>query len=298
MKKQGRTAICSVLARIAFALGATASLSASVIAKEHERTGWHGERMPLGMNRAETNGEYLWSKDQSLMVFVPAGKFIMGSPADGERNEQPQREIWLDAYYIDKYEVSWRQWKLSQLPFADHVNSRMPYPEPPDWGLADNLPVTNVNWNYALQYAEWAGKRLPTEAQWEKAARGTDGRIFPWGNEPPTVEQAVWKANPIADTAMGTVDCCVAGASPYGALNMAGNAYEWVLDYYHADFYANAPERNPVALEKSQFRSLRGGAMLLEADHMRANNRYRLYAIDRTDYLGLRTALPLESNTE
>lgn len=247
--------------------------------------------MPAGMERAETQGEYRWVKDGAVMVWVPPGEFVMGSD-EGPADERPVRTVWLDGFYIDKYEVSWAEWKASGLPWAPERLSRMPYPEAPDWGIREDEPVVNVSWTWAKKYAEWAGKRLPTEAQWEKAARGTDGRTWPWGNEPPTFERAVWRQHPIAKKSLAPVDCCAAGASPWGALNMAGNAYEWCEDIYDARAYARLPDRDPVNLEGGRYRVLRGGAFLLEVEDLRSALRYRLYPEDKGDYIGFRTAVP------
>jgi formylglycine-generating enzyme required for sulfatase activity len=192
--------------------------------------------MPEGMSRGDAQGEYIWEKDAAVMVYVPAGDFPMGSE-DGDSDERPVHDVYLDAYYIDKYEVSWGQWKLSKLPFADHQFSRRAYPEAPDWGISDDYPVMSVSWTFANKFTEWAGKRLPTEAEWEKAARGTDGRRYPWGNEEPSFERALWKDHPTALKKTAPVDCCPTGASPYGAIQMAGNVYEWCADTYQRDFY-------------------------------------------------------------
>ncbi|MCH9651723.1 MAG: formylglycine-generating enzyme family protein [Deltaproteobacteria bacterium] len=262
-----------------------------------KRTGWHGETLPEGLERAEAEGDYLWGKDQAVMVYIPAGSFPMGSEK-GSRDEKPVHEVHLDAYYIDKYEVSWGQWKASKLPYSDSIQSRDPLPKPPDWGIIDNHPMLNVTWKDAKNYSSWAGKSLPTEAQWEKAARGTDGREFPWGDQDPTFDHAIWRHHPMGQTSTGTVDCCAAGASPYGVFNMAGNIYEWCEDVYDKTFYARSPKRNPVNLEPPTkgdapgiYRVLRGGALVLEVEDMRSAYRYRLLEKDRTPYIGFRTVL-------
>lgn len=254
------------------------------------RIGWHAETMPDGLMRSAVRGEYVWQKDDSIMVYVPAGEFLMGSE-DGDPDEQPTREIYLDAYYIDKYEVAWRQWKRSGLPYSEVPNSRRDYPEAPDWGIVDDHPVTNVSWIYAARFAHWAGKNLPTEAQWEKAARGTDGNVYPWGNASPSAATAVWRDKANAARSTSAVSCCDAGASPYGALNMAGNVYEWCADTYSAGAYTQMPTHNPLHNEPSPYRVLRGGAFLLQARDLRAALRYRLYPEDRADYIGMRAVV-------
>src|SRR5512134_1627000 len=152
-------------------------------------------------------------KDGSPMVLVPAGEFTMGSDK-GDDDEQPIHRVFLDSFYIDKFEVT-------NGKFAKFVQAILS--EPP-WGFADketpvlhpDQPVRWVNWMDAMGYCLWAGKRLPTEAEWEKAARGTDGRMYPWGNDPPTPAHAVFGLKEAADTvsAIGNRD---KGKSPYGA---------------------------------------------------------------------------------
>lgn len=176
--------------------------------------------MPEGLTRGEVEGEYIWPKDGSVMVYVPPGNFTMGSE-EGGSDEKPVREVWLDGFYIDKYEVSWRQWKLSKLPYSTEPSSRLRQPRAPDWGIVDEQPMLNVSWADTQAWLKWADKRLPTEAEWEKAARGTDGRRYPWGNSPPNFDRAVWLKHPIAAESTADVTCCAGGASPYGALNLA-----------------------------------------------------------------------------
>ena len=257
---------------------------------QKERLGWHGETMPDGLERTDEDGEYIWEKDGSIMVWVPSGEFLMGN-ADGPKDEQPARTVWLDGFYIDKYEITWKQWKMTGLDYSKDPHHRIPMPRAPDWGIVDNQPALNISWNDAQEYVEWAGKRLPTEAEWEKAARGTDGRKYPWGNEPPTYERAVWRDHPTAKGMVEIATCCKDGASPYGAVNMAGNVYEWCEDVYAKDYYSRAPQRNPVNREEGKFRVLRGGSFVLEVEDLSSTLRYRLLPYDRGPYIGFRAAL-------
>jgi len=183
----------------------------------------------------------VWEKDNSVMVYVPAGEFIMGSD-ERDGNEQPMHTVYLDAFYIDKTAVTNAQYrKCVEAGACDAPR------ETTDYDNADYAqhPVVYVNWFQAKAYCEWVGKRLPTEAEWEKAARGTDGRKYPWGN---TFDGSrlnfcdknctlSWKDPSVDDGYTGTapVGSYPVGASPYGALDMAGNVYAWVADWYDMD---------------------------------------------------------------
>ena len=264
-------------------------LAPSLLAQQGGQ-GWHGETLPPGLVRGEVEGEYLWRKDGAVMVYVPPGEFPMGSRA-GSKDEQPVHRVFLDGFYIDKYEVTWGQWKKSALPYLPKPNARLPQPSAPDWGIVDDQPVVNVSWNFAQKYLAWAGKRLPTEAEWEKAARGSDGRAYPWGNEPPTFDRAVWKDHPTALRGTESARCCAVGASPYGVFNMAGNVYEWCQDTYQRDFYAQSPASNPLRQIEGEQRVLRGGAFVLEKDELLSTYRYRLWEVDKTPYIGFRSVV-------
>lgn len=210
------------------------------------------------------------SKDGSKLISIPAGEFTMGSPeGEGEKDEHPQHKVYLDAYYIGKYEVTNEQ-------FAKFVNET-DYQAKGLWenyykpGTADH-PVVWVSWNDAVAYCKWAGLRLPTEAEWEKAARGIDGRRYPWGNE--------WDEsrcnNSVGSPSSGTklVGSYSSGVSPYGCLDMAGNVCEWCSDWYRESFYGYSPRSNPQGPGSGNLRILRGGSWgSNHPDHLRAASR-------------------------
>ena len=241
--------------------------------------------------------------DLKNMVFIPAGEFLMGSPeGEGVFDERPQHKVYLDDYYIDKYEVTNAQfkefveatgyvtdaerkgygkvWNPKEKPSLRlckfDVNWRRPHawidnksfpnrPHPKAWenyNIEDkmNYPVIQVSWNDAQAYATWRGKRLPTEAEWEKAARGTDGRKWPWGNEFNfDVDGVTIHANIGSDGPL-PVGSFPSGSSLYGVCNLTGNVQEWVADWYAPDYYISCSKNNPSGPDTGKFRVLRGGA--------------------------------------
>ena len=226
-------------------------------------------------------------KDEAVMVYVPAGEFLMGtSDADIEYykqifplrriarfdNERPQRTVFVDAFYIDKYEVTNKQYKqfLAETGYEPkHYLDRLPYNAP-------NLPAVVLEWEDAVAYTVWAGKRLPTEAEWEKAARGTDGRIWPWGNEWDGTKLSGNDGTGLKDGYKETapVGQFPQGASPYGAHDMAGNLWEWVSDWYDPDYYRTSPPNiNPKGPETGDGHVLKGGGWAENLDFTRCANR-------------------------
>ncbi|GKS56578.1 hypothetical protein YTPLAS18_01050 [Nitrospira sp.] len=196
------------------------------------------------------------------MVTIPAGTFKMGTvEGKGRDDERPQHEVYLDAFAIDQVEVTNERY-MAFVRVSGHRNPVNPY----GTGLLlsaegiERLPVVQVTWYDAKAYCAWAKKRLPTEAEWEKAARGTDGRRFPWGEAAPSPTEAVFDVEWNGEETMRPVGTLPAGDSPYGVKDMSGNAREWVEDWYDPEYYAKAPDRNPKGPSKGVVRSIRGGS--------------------------------------
>ena len=191
------------------------------------------------------------------MVYLPEGEFLMGSENDpAEVDERPQHTVYLDAFWIDQTEVTNAQYEVCVESGTCRAATECSLGEPTyaDPSKTDH-PVVCVSWQDAVDYCGWAGKRLPTEAEWEKAARGTDGRIYPWGNE--------WDPDRATTQERGSrgtkpVGSYPTGASPYGALDMVGNAWEWVADWYEEDYYSHSPDRNPTGPDSGEYRVIRG----------------------------------------
>ena len=234
------------------------------------------------------------------LVYVPAGSFRMGDNlGDGESRERPVHVVDLDAFYIGKYEVTNGDWrKFRDDPGYDDPKfwpggRVVPKDQIPYWTQAqnygggtpnsDSYPVLGVNWDAATAYCNWlsakTGKkyRLPTEAEWEKAARGTDQRRFPWGN---TIDHSY--ANYVGaqkyDTGqtVGYYDGSKRGdlqthsnASPYGAYDMAGNVMEWCQDWYSRAYYSTSPKKNPQGPANGSYRVIRGGSFFMEPQDLR-----------------------------
>lgn len=170
---------------------------------------------------------------------------------DANADEKPQHTVYLDGYYIYKTDVTVGEYK------AFCAATGMAMPEMPRWGWIDSHPMVNVSWGEACAYAKWAGAHLPSEAQWEKAARGTDGRKYSWGMH--------WDAKKCNNSSNHLYSTSAVGkyakdVSPYGCLDMAGNVMQWCDDWYGENFYKISPTRNPKGPESGERRSLRGGS--------------------------------------
>jgi len=240
--------------------------------------------------------------DVSGMAFVDAGSFWMGCNATVDSqcsdDEKPYHEVTLSAFYIDKTEVTVGMYaECVEAGFCSEPSTDY---EQCSWGneFRDDFPINCVNWDQAKDYCAWAGKRLPTEAEWEKAARGTDGRKYPWGNQTATCEYAVMYDGGGNGCGTGTpwpvCSKSPAGDSPYGLCDMSGNVWEWVSDWYDPGYYTNSPASNPTGPVSGSYRVRRGGSFAYAGNYLRASDRN--YDIPSAGYdghsLGFRCARP------
>lgn len=225
-------------------------------------------------------------KNRERMIWIPAGWFLIGTSekeivemvirfkwkAKWFADEMPQHPAYLNAYSIDETPITNAEYKRFLDANPNHV-------VPPDWNKESRTrqvgkekhPVVCVSWNDADDYAHWVGKQLPTEAEWERAARGTDGRRFPWGDEfdpgrSNTSESKLYGTTPVKNYAQ-------MGNSADGVIDMAGNVWEWCADWYDAMYYKNAPTHNPQGPDSGDWRVLRGGAWDVAPDYSRCASR-------------------------
>jgi formylglycine-generating enzyme required for sulfatase activity len=256
-------------------------------------------------------------RDGEEMVLVSAGWFEMGSAEEEVEAayelaqqyssevekawyepEGPRHRVWLEAFFIDKYKVTMAKYRV----FVRETRHR----DLPEWTAqyirSERHPAIGISWEDAAAYCRWAEKRLPTEAQWEKAARGTDGRWYPWGFEPVDGKRAnycdascefSWKDKKQSDgyRHLSPVDAYELGKSPYGVYDLAGNAWEWVRDWYDGEYYRKSPERNPVNDAEAQYRVVRGGSWDSDPSFLRASYRGWREPESRTHFVGFRCVL-------
>lgn len=257
------------------------------------------------------------------MVLIPAGTFTMGSEqttalAECEKyftgcnhkewylNEGPVHEVTLDAFYMDVYEVTNAQYQVCveagscTVPDRKSSPSRSSYFDNPQFA---DYPVIWVTWDQARSYCEWRGARLPTEAEWEKAARGIDERLYPWGNAFEDGQgnfcdvncKETWANHNFDDGYADTspVGKFPAGSSPFGLHDMGGNVNEWVADIYEADYYAASPSSNPMGPESGSSHVIRGGSFHTPGQGLRTTA--RPLSEPSADHIGFRCALSAKS---
>ena len=214
------------------------------------------------------------------MRSVPAGEFTMGTESFGENHQ-----VTLDAYFIDQYEVTNTAYKrcVDAGKCLPPIANEKSYYENSEFA---DYPVTYVDWGMAKTYCEWRGARLPTEAEWEKAARGTDRRTYPWGED-----ISCDKANYGDELCVGDlskVGSYEGGKSPYGLYDMTGNALEWVNDWYSETYYKSSPLSNPLGPASGQYRSVRGGSWYYSDTLVTSSYRYWYDPAYNNDEIGFR----------
>jgi iron(II)-dependent oxidoreductase len=228
------------------------------------------------------------------MVFIPAGDFLRGRshalPDDGLKwyptllkDDRPVRRLIIAAFYLDEHEVTNAQYSE----FIRATGHRAPYNWPrgrlPE-GKQD-IPVVDVSWEDAAAYASWAGKRLPTEAEWERACRGlADGAKYPWGDREPGADEAQF------NKLEGPGRVCALRRNYFDLCDMAGNVWEWCSDWYEKDYYARAPEQNPRGPETGMYRVLRGGSWADEEKYLTCAYRSWARPAERSPNIGFRCA--------
>lgn len=263
-RNAGRRRIATIAALVVAALAAAGLLW-------HQRASWFGA------------GSTVTGKDGAPAVLIPAGAFVFG-----DDEYAPRREVFLDAYYIDTYEVTVGRYAKF---LAATGNAHPPEGWPDDPAKAANLPVVGVDWNDANAYCKWAGRRLPTENEWEKAARGGDERRYPWGDGEPNATLAA-SMKTAEDAYAGGLDAVGShpnGASKAGVNDLAGNASEWTADWY-AERFPSADLRNPKGPESGDKRVIRGGGWQDAGDRLLVTRRSYASPDTRAPDIGFRCA--------
>lgn len=236
---------------------------------------------PLPVASATPDAIRISPNDGMTQIHIPAGTFFMGGmDVFRDNDEQPAHEVTLDAYWMDQVEVTNGMYELCvnagvcRPPREIRSDNREEYFGNPEF---HDYPVVNIAWYDANVYCQWAGRRLPTEAEWERAARGDDKRNYPWGDEPPN-EYNSNSLNVVGDTTR--VGSYAEGASPFGILDMAGNVWEWVADRYRPNYYKTAPLKNPQGPGEDEvfniLRVIRGGSFQEDGIFLRVANRSNL----------------------
>ncbi len=228
--------------------------------------------------------------DDVPVAAIPAGEFWMGVDGMiGLEDERPRHQVRLDAYTMDLYEVTTGRYAR----FLAATGHTPPWQwESVNLQIHGDRPVIGVDWHDADAYCRWAGKRLPSEAEWERAARGTDERRFPWGDQAPTAELAnhALGARFSYSQALMPVGHYEKGKSPAGLYDMAGNVWEWVQDWYGATYYEQSTEQNPGGPKQGTFKILRGGSWSELPKYLLTYGRFKLPPDTRNAYTGFRCA--------
>jgi serine/threonine-protein kinase len=251
---------------------------------------------PAPSTRGELPIEKTSPKDGAELVLIPAGEIPMGR-ADGDNDEKPVRNIFLPSFYIDKYPVTNAQYEK----FVQETG----HPEPVGYGYAGGrfvedfhpwqaprfnhprMPVVCVSWYDAAAYARWAGRRLPTEAEWEKSAKGLFATKYPWGNTDPSPNKARYGFE-LETGSPAIVGAHPAGATSYGCMDMAGNVWQWCSDWYSETTYQSGPLVTPTGPPTGEARVLRGGSWANGGALLRCSARFCYPPTKKTFYVGFR----------
>jgi iron(II)-dependent oxidoreductase len=244
----------------------------------------------------------------SPMVAIPAGWFLMGTTRKDDDpygmetqfddTELPQRRVWLDAFSIDRDEASLAEYlaflEAQQRPVPPELRRLIRHlisvHSLPDYVMAQ-WPALYVTWQEAAEFCIAHRKRLPTEAQWEKAARGPDGKLFPWGDQTPSAGMAVFGQYHVHEIPLvAAVSSGVEGQSPYGLRHMAGNVAEWVQDWFGFDYYSISPDRNPTGPAGGRYKAVRGGSWKSKPAMLRTATRNGAAPDQRSPTIGFRCA--------
>ena len=255
--------------------------------------------LSLGMS-----GQLLADIDDAEMVDVPGGQFEMGctlgdaDPTCYYTPEEKLHTVHLSPYKIDKYEVTFRRYQkcvdageCTEPAIGGALNF--------GWPDIDKFPVNGVTWVQSDKFCKFEGRRLPTEAEWELAARGSDGRLYPWGNEQPTCDLAVMDSKNAGFLGCGTGNTMDVGSkpkgnSPYGAADMAGNLWEWTADWYSKTYYGNSPVNDPKGPKTGVYKTARGGDFFTRAGYeVRSTGRFEYEPSDYSIAVGFRCAKSL-----
>lgn len=234
--------------------------------------------------------------DAQKMILIPEGVFTRGSDSGGF-DEKPQQEIYLDAFWVDQYEVSVEAYNVFRRA-ARYIEPSVPFFQGDQTILkTPNFPVVGVSWLDAVNYCTWAGKRLLKEAEWEKAARGTHGLVYPWGNS------VLPKRANISGTAdgfkyMAPVGSFPMGRSVYGVYDMSGNASEWVEDWYDQFYYQKSPMINPEGTTQSKNRVFRGGSWDARKVDIRSAKRFAATPGRKDSIVGFRCGKSVEPDSK
>lgn len=231
------------------------------------------------------------------MILIPAGEFTMGSD-ERAPDEKPAHKVYLEAYYIDRFEVTNEQY------YQFWIKAQAYRPESfseehgiggigkwPDRALKHpKQPVIGVSWHDAVAYANWAGKRLPTESEWEKAARGSTDNYWAWGSSLTGVYANTWDGNDGYDNTLAPVGSYPKGASPHGVMDMTGNVWEWVADWYSDTYYYQSPKQNPKGPKLGVWRVIRGGSWVDKINRCTTTIRLNFYPNLKPSFIGFRLA--------